>query len=202
VSIPLLDVADLVGHPGASRAHDVVGTLDGLASELVRVPDEAPIRAEVLLESVIEGILVSGEVTGTWTVSCARCLTPGDGTFRARLSELCTTDALEDDDTYPFDPELGLDLGQMLRDAIGIEMPFAPLARFEVSDRDRFRQISTFSHLDSDTTVGTLYRYRVVSFTVDGYVSAPSNVVTVERTAAAGSVEGEDTHGSFPTAPG
>jgi len=82
------------------------------------------------------------------------------------------------------------------------EMPFAPLARFEVSDRDRFRQISTFSHLDSDTTVGTLYRYRVVSFTVDGYVSAPSNVVTVERTAAAGSVEGEDTHGSFPTAPG
>jgi len=129
VSIPLLDVADLVGHPGASRAHDVVGTLDGLASELVRVPDEAPIRAEVLLESVIEGILVSGEVTGTWTVSCARCLTPGDGTFRARLSELCTTDALEDDDTYPFDPELGLDLGQMLRDAIGIEMPFAPLCQ-------------------------------------------------------------------------
>ena len=35
----------------------VVGTVEDLATELVRLPDDAPIRADLLLESVVEGIL-------------------------------------------------------------------------------------------------------------------------------------------------
>jgi hypothetical protein len=70
--------------------------------------------------------------------------------------------------------------------------PFKRVAQLEVTDRDRFRQIKRFRHVDHDTSVGTQYRYRVVSFTIDRYFSAPSNVVTVERTAA-----GEEKHASF-----
>lgn len=69
---------------------------------------------------------------------------------------------------------------------------FKRIAQLTVTDRDRFRQIKRFRHLDRDTTVGTPYQYRVVSFTIDRYFSAPSNVVTVER-----AIAGEEKHASF-----
>ena len=72
---------------------------------------------------------------------------------------------------------------------------FARLGVLEVNDRDRFRQITRFRYLDHDTTVGTAYRYRVVSFTIDRYFSAPSNVVAAE-----GQQTGENEHASFPRA--
>ena len=72
--------------------------------------------------------------------------------------------------------------------------PFQRLTVLEVNDRDRFRQVKRFSHIDDDTSVGMPYRYRVVSFTLDRYFSAPSNVVTVERT-----ITGEESHAPLPT---
>lgn len=60
---------------------------------------------------------------------------------------------------------------------------FARIARMEVTDRDRFRQIERFRHLDVAVEAGVRYRYRVVSFTLDGYVSAPSNLADIERMA-------------------
>lgn len=59
---------------------------------------------------------------------------------------------------------------------------FVRLIVLEVSDRERFRQIKRFQHLDDGTLAATSYQYRVVSFTLDRYFSEPSNVVTVERT--------------------
>lgn len=61
-------------------------------------------------------------------------------------------------------------------------LSYQRIAELAVTDRDRFRQIKRFKHLDRDVTPGILYRYRVVSFTVDRYFSAPSNAVTIERT--------------------
>ncbi len=71
---------------------------------------------------------------------------------------------------------------------------FATLGKVEVSDRQRFQQQGRFRLTDPTTIVGAQYRYRVVSFTVDEYFSAPSNVVAVERKAAA-----EETHAPLPT---
>lgn len=59
---------------------------------------------------------------------------------------------------------------------------FAEHARIEVLDRDRFRQVKNFRFTDTDTSAGVRYRYRVVSTTTDGYVSAPSNEVGITRT--------------------
>ena len=73
--------------------------------------------------------------------------------------------------------------------------PFVRLSILEVNDRNRFRQVTRFRYLDRDTTVGTPYRYRVVSFTLDRYFSAPSNVVAAE-----GQQTGESDHASFPAA--
>jgi hypothetical protein len=68
-------------------------------------------------------------------------------------------------------------------------VPFGRLAVLEVSDRDRFRQVKQFQYVDRDTNAETTYQYQVVSFTLDRYFSAPSDVVTITRT-----VSGEEKH--------
>jgi len=126
-----IDVRDLVGSPGASRRSTVRGTLEDLGTELARVPDDAPIDADLLLESIVEGILVSGSVRGRLALHCARCLKAFDGSFAIEVEELFTPDADEDADEYPLDPAGELDPEQMIRDAVGVELPFSPLCRPE-----------------------------------------------------------------------
>jgi hypothetical protein len=72
--------------------------------------------------------------------------------------------------------------GFMVERASGAALDYQRVAVLEVTDRDRFRQVKRFKHLDRDVTPGVAYRYRVVSFTVDRYFSEPSNAVTIERT--------------------
>jgi uncharacterized protein len=129
MSLIVIDVRDLVGHAGASRDTIVRGTIDGLATELARVPDDEPVEADLVLESIVEGIVVSGRLSGAWRLRCARCLTEFDGTFGIDVHELFVTAPGEDDDEYPLDPQGVLDANQMVRDAIGVEMPFSPLCR-------------------------------------------------------------------------
>ena len=47
--------------------------IGGLATALATVPEDAPVDAELLLENVVEGILVSGPVHGTMVLACAFC---------------------------------------------------------------------------------------------------------------------------------
>jgi hypothetical protein len=62
-------------------------------------------------------------------------------------------------------------------DGADLTLPFRRISVLEVSDRDRFRQIKAFRYVDPDAVFEREYYYRVVSFTLDGYVSAPSNIV-------------------------
>lgn len=78
--------------------------------------------------------------------------------------------------------------GQRLSDldAFAVEralpgLPFAFLTRLQIPDRDRLRQQKRFTFVDDSARLGEDYRYRVFALTVDGYVSAPSNVVDVVR---------------------
>jgi uncharacterized protein len=130
MSLATIDVHDLVGQPGMSRRHDVLGTIEGLSTELVIVPDDAPLGGSLLLESVVEGILVSGSITGVWTVRCARCLTERSQPFTVDVSELFTTPEAtdDDDDRYALVGDI-VDLDQLVRDAVGVEMPFSPLCQ-------------------------------------------------------------------------
>jgi hypothetical protein len=93
------------------------------------------------------------------------------------------------------DGERMTDLGGFVVErAIGDELQYQKIATLEVTDRDRFRQIKRFKHLDRDVTVGIAYRYRVVSFTLDRYFSPPSNAVTIERT-----LKNEERNAPLPT---
>jgi hypothetical protein len=59
--------------------------------------------------------------------------------------------------------------------------PFGVIGRVQVMDRTRIRQRRRFIYTDMMVNPGVSYRYRVVSYTVDGYTSDPSNVVAVTR---------------------
>ena len=133
MTLATIDVHDLIGHPGLARRTDVLGTIEGLATEVVAVPDEAPLGGSLLLESLIEGVLVTGAITGSWMVRCARCLTERTQPFSVEVSELFvpagTVDPDDDEDERYELTEGSIDLEQLVRDLVGVEMPFAPLCR-------------------------------------------------------------------------
>jgi uncharacterized protein len=93
-----IDVRDLVGAPGASRTVQVSEPMAGLRTELASVPEDRQVNVHLLMESVVEGILASGPVSGVMTLRCARCLTTFDQDFRIEVSELFTRGAAPDDD--------------------------------------------------------------------------------------------------------
>jgi uncharacterized protein len=127
--IGTIDVRDLVGRPGSSKVEQLSGTLDDLETELAGLGEDAPIRGELVLESMVEGILASGRVEGAFKLRCARCLREFERGFSVDLNELFVVYPHEDSDEYPMDPEGFLEPEQMVRDVVGVELPFAPVCR-------------------------------------------------------------------------
>jgi uncharacterized protein len=123
-----VDVRDLMARPGSSRAYRLDRTVPGLALELACVPEDGPIEGDLLLESVVEGILVSGSLTAGATLSCARCLREFRGRVDVTVQELFAREPAGDDD-YPISEEGSLDLEPMVRDGVLLSLPFSPLCR-------------------------------------------------------------------------
>jgi uncharacterized protein len=123
-----VDVHDLLHKPGASRRWRRAEALPGLATEMASVPEETPVRIDALFESVVEGILVSGTLSGQISYRCARCLRDFSGEFDVRVRELFAHAPREDGDEYPI-TEGVIDLEPMVRDALVLSMPFSPLCK-------------------------------------------------------------------------
>ena len=123
-----VDVRDLVSRPGASRTVHVAEPIVGLATELARVPTDRPVEVDLLMESVVEGVLASGPVGGVMAFSCARCLKPFEGGFRVEVQELFAASPEADEVEYRIE-EGFVDLEPLIRDAVVTSMPFAPLCR-------------------------------------------------------------------------
>jgi uncharacterized protein len=124
----LIDVRDLLAAPGSSRSVHVSEHVPGVATELAVVPDDKAIEADLLLESLVEGLLATGNLRGHMDQSCARCLRPSAAPIDLAVHELFVVGATDTDDEYPV-TEGNVDLEPMIRDAIVLSMPFAPLCR-------------------------------------------------------------------------
>lgn len=122
-----IDVRETLARPGSSATHRVHVSIEGLGTEVARISDDVPVGADLLFESLVEGILVSGTLRGTMAFRCARCLRGFDGPFDVEVHEMFVAEPAADTDDYPLDPEGSVDLEQMIRDAIGVELPFSPL---------------------------------------------------------------------------
>ena len=125
--IPAIDVRDLLDQPGAAREVHAEGTLEDLGTELARVAADEPIAADLLLESVVEGILVSGRLRGILRLRCARCLVDFTAPLDVAVNEMFVTDPDPEGDDYTVEAEGALQLEQMVRDTVGLELPFSPL---------------------------------------------------------------------------
>jgi len=90
-------------------------------------------EAQVVLDCVDGGIEVTGTVSAPWVGECRRCLRPVGGRLEVFVRELYRPRPLgerpeEDEETYPLEGEL-LDLAPLVRDALLLELPLAPLCR-------------------------------------------------------------------------
>lgn len=128
----LLDTRELGRRPGSMRRMSrSVPAPAGLHVGLVGVAAGAPIELELRLESVMEGVLVSGTARAPLAGECARCLEPVTGTVEADLQELYAyPDAAHraEDELRRLDGDL-LDLEPMVRDAVVLAVPLAPPCR-------------------------------------------------------------------------
>lgn len=124
----VIDVRDLVRAPGSSRPVQIDEPVEGLSTELARVPEDSPVHGELVVESLVEGLMVSGPLSGVMTLSCARCLKPFDWPFTLEVHEIFAPGATGQDDEYPIE-DGQVDLEPMIRDAVILAMPFAPLCR-------------------------------------------------------------------------
>jgi uncharacterized metal-binding protein YceD (DUF177 family) len=105
---------------------------EGWRVELIGVPAGAPVDARLRLESVMEGVLVSGEVDVPLVGSCARCLEEVEDTLTLDVQELyayegSTTEETSDEDEVRLVDGEYIDLEPMLRDAVVLSLPLAPV---------------------------------------------------------------------------
>jgi uncharacterized protein len=100
--------------------------------EVIVVPQGAEIELDLLLESVVEGVLVTGAATAPTTGQCSRCLDPLDGGVEIELTELfaypdSTTEATTDEDEIARLVDDRIDLEPVVRDALVLALPQVPL---------------------------------------------------------------------------
>jgi uncharacterized protein len=121
----VVEIGALRRSPGSRQRVEVSAPISELFVSGSRVPEDAEVHFRGLLESVHEGILVTGVVEAPWEGECRRCLEPARGSIETSLCELAVEHG-DDETTYPLDPE-ELDLEQMLHDTVILELPLAPL---------------------------------------------------------------------------
>ena len=117
-----IDVADLLTHPGARRPVHLEAALGELGTPVARIVE--PVRLDLVLERVPDGIVARGELHARWEGECSTCLRELAADLTVGVAELYESHPL-DEDTYPIDGH-EIDLEQLVRDALVLELPLAP----------------------------------------------------------------------------
>lgn len=116
----------------------VAAPAHGLGLPTIGVAAGDPVQLDVRLESVTEGVYVSGTVHARVTGECARCLDPVADEITADLGELfaypdsATVETTEDNEVPRVSGTRGdehVDLEQIVLDALVGDLPLAPLCR-------------------------------------------------------------------------
>lgn len=123
----VINTIELSRSPGAERDFQI----DEPAPEdfqvgIMQVPEGSPIKVTGLLESVIEGIYVSGEITAHFVGDCSRCLSEISFTANEFFAELYAYN--QQDDELALDGE-SLDLELVIRDTLLAGIPINPLCK-------------------------------------------------------------------------
>lgn len=124
----VLDIRDLGRRAGSMVEVDrTVPAPADLGAGVAVVVEGSDVELSVRLEAVVEGVLASGTASVTVAGECARCLDPVEWDETVAFSELFVHEPGPDDEELPvLDGDL-LDLEPVVRDAVVLALPLAPL---------------------------------------------------------------------------
>jgi uncharacterized protein len=134
----VLDTHELGRRPGAMRRVrlTVPAPADLGLGGVVGVPEGTDLELDLRLESVMEGVLVSGTARAALTGECARCLDRVDRQIDVEVQELfaypdraAVNGAEADADEVEMVEGDLVDLEGAIRDAVVLALPQAPLCR-------------------------------------------------------------------------
>ncbi|MCL1800286.1 MAG: DUF177 domain-containing protein [Promicromonosporaceae bacterium] len=139
----VIDTHQLARRPGTMlEFKKVIPAPPDLRNEMIGIPTGDPLTVGLRLESVLEGILVTGVVRGVAVGECSRCLEPVTETVTARVNELFVyperaqaayeagDDADDGEDLAVLDGDTA-NIEPAIRDAIVTALPFRPLCQEE-----------------------------------------------------------------------
>jgi uncharacterized metal-binding protein YceD (DUF177 family) len=128
-----LDLRELGRRAGAMQQIErTIPAPEAWKVELIGVPAGADVQLRLRLESVMEGVLVSGEIEAPLEGSCARCLEPIEDTLTLDVQELyayegSTTEETSEEDEVRLVEGDFLDLEPMVRDTVVLSLPLSPV---------------------------------------------------------------------------
>jgi uncharacterized protein len=118
--------------------HETVPSPSRIGLDLIAIEKGADLNLDLRLESVSEGVLVTGTVNALTRGDCSRCLTPVTGDVEISLTELfaypdSATESTTEEDEVGHVVDQTIDLEQSIVDAVGLALPFAPLCSEDCS---------------------------------------------------------------------
>ncbi|OBJ70428.1 DUF177 domain-containing protein [Mycobacterium sp. 1274756.6] len=131
----VVNIARLGRRPGTMMAlRHTVASPSRIGLEMQALAPGAPLELDLQLQAVSEGVLVTGTVAGPVSGECSRCLAEFTDRVEVGLTELfaypdSTTEATTDADEVGRVVDDTIDLEQAIIDAVGLELPLAPVCR-------------------------------------------------------------------------
>ncbi|GAB3188643.1 YceD family protein [Nesterenkonia suensis] len=134
----VIDVKELRGRPGTQQhLTRTLGVPAGFSTVLVGFPEGEDLELDLRLESVHEGVLMTGAVSAQMVGQCGRCLDELGHLLTVDVMQLFTyperaSEAAEDEeDERLIGEDLLIDLEPVLRDLMVSALPFQPVCREE-----------------------------------------------------------------------
>ena len=127
----VLDTHDLGRGAGQDlELRDTAEAPAGLGIAMIEVPPTSPIELDLRLESVVEGVLVTGTADVAVVGQCSRCLEPIEDSMQIDIQELFVyaNSEAEEEEAHRLEGEL-IDLEPVVRDAVVLDLPFQPLCQ-------------------------------------------------------------------------
>jgi uncharacterized protein len=104
-----------------------------MGTEIIAIPEGTDVELNLRLEAVMEGVLVSGRISGVAVGECIRCLDEVRLSLDTQFAELFSypeNQVVEDKDEEVRSVENDLiNLEPTLRDAVVLALPFQPVCR-------------------------------------------------------------------------
>lgn len=131
----VVPVTSLLRHVGStvevkfSAPFDADGLLAATSPGEAEVVPLANVEVRLVLASFLGGVTATGTIVAPWRASCRRCANAVHGVLDVLAAEQFRRGAEPDDeDAYPLiDDEV--DLSDLVRDGVVLELPLAPLCR-------------------------------------------------------------------------